>query len=134
MRQTLSNILKILDGQPKARRGQSMVEMALTAPFLIIMVLGLVELGFFANDYLILLDAIRSASRTAVNLDPTQWPYGEAHNQNRMDCDTDNHNPTAGVGNHIYLQYPGEKVNNPANAGVPYGQRADAAADGGYAI
>lgn len=88
MRQTLGNIVKILDGRPTARRGQSMVEMALTAPFLIIMILGLVEIGFFANDYLILLDAVRSGSRVAVNLDPTDWTYLDARNTERMDCDT----------------------------------------------
>jgi hypothetical protein len=65
-----------------------MVEMALTAPFLIVMILGLVEIGFFANDYLILLDAVRSGARVAVNLDPTDWTYNDARNAERMDCDT----------------------------------------------
>src|SRR5215475_6139911 len=98
MRQTLSKIVKILDGQPTGKRGQSLVEMALTTPMLILMILGLVELGFFANDYLILLDAIRSASRFAVNLSPADtWNYPDAHNQNRMDCDTDRHGAIGGT-------------------------------------
>src|SRR5215475_11401753 len=97
MRQTLSKIVKILDGQPRGKRGQSLVEMALTTPLLILMVLSMVEIGFFANDYLILLDAIRSASRVAVNVDATSWNYPDAHNQNRMDCDTDAHNSIGGT-------------------------------------
>ncbi len=126
MRQTLSKLVKILDGQPSGKRGQSLVEMALTTPLLILMVLSLVELGFFANDYLILLDAIRSGSRFAVNLDPTSWPYGDAHNQNRMDCDTDNHN-TVGPGTpnkSTWNQYPNEGIINPSSANAPYGQRS----------
>src|SRR5258707_2478164 len=125
MRQTLSKIIKILDGQPTGKRGQSMVEMALTRPLLILMILGFVEIGFFANDYLILLDAIRSASRYAVNLDPTTWPYPEAHNVNRMDCDVDANAP---AGSSIYSQYPGEKLYDPSSPDGPYGQRADPAA------
>ncbi|HVO41402.1 MAG TPA: TadE family protein [Aggregatilineales bacterium] len=73
MRRTLRKIVMILDGQPRGRRGQSFVEMALTAPFLILMIVGLTEIGFMANNYLILMDAVREAGRKAVNLFPAKW-------------------------------------------------------------
>jgi len=63
--------------------------MALTTPLLIMMVLGLTEVGFLANNYLILMDAVRAGGRVAVNLDPTNWAYGQARNQQRLDRDTD---------------------------------------------
>src|SRR5438105_1194088 len=98
MRQTVEifgKITRILDGQPTGKHGQSLVEMALTAPILVVLILGLVEIGFLANDYMVLLDAVRAAGRAAVNLDPTGFPAWHnasndkdgARNQQRMDCD-----------------------------------------------
>jgi Flp pilus assembly protein TadG len=87
MRRTLDKVLKILDGQPTGKRGQSFVEMAFTTPFLIFMVMGAVEIGFAANNFLILQDAVREAGRQAVNLDPTTWGDNESRNQESMDCD-----------------------------------------------
>jgi len=96
MRQTLHKIVSILDGQPTGVRGQSLVEMTITFPLLILMVLSLVEVGFVANNYLILMDVVRAAGRAAVttNPDSTQWPDNETRSYNRMDCDqpeTGNH-------------------------------------------
>ncbi len=87
MRRVLRKVVNVLDGQPTAMRGQSLVEMAFTFPILILMVLSLVEVGFLANNYLILMDAVRAAGRAAVNMDPTGWNELDTRNQNRMDCD-----------------------------------------------
>src|SRR5262245_48076241 len=84
MRQAVKKAVNVLDGKP----GQSLVEMAFTFPLLILMVLSLVEVGFLANNYLILMDAVRAAGRSAVNLDPTAWNEAFTRNQNHMDCDT----------------------------------------------
>jgi hypothetical protein len=105
MRQTLRKIVTILDGKPKGRRGQSLFEMTVIAPLLIGMILGLTEIAFLANNYLILMDAVREAGRKAVNLFPTKWdPYvpdtintppqndyydtADDRNYDRTDCDT----------------------------------------------
>ncbi len=98
MHQTLRKIVDGLDGKPANTRGQSLVEMTVTFPLLILMVLGLVEVGFLANNYMILMDVVRGAGRDAVNLNPLGWPgpgspngwvNGEARDFQRMDCDTD---------------------------------------------
>jgi hypothetical protein len=47
----------------KRRRGQSLVEFALMAPILLIILSGLFEFGFIFNHYLAVLDAARNASR-----------------------------------------------------------------------
>lgn len=64
-----------------------MVELALTAPMLILMIIAMAEVGFAANNFLILGDVVRSAGRIAVNLSVTDWPYNQARNYNRLDCD-----------------------------------------------
>jgi hypothetical protein len=54
----------------RARRGQSLVEFTLLLPVLLIMISGLVELGFMLNYYLDLIDAAREATRWAASDDP----------------------------------------------------------------
>jgi hypothetical protein len=95
MKVTVQKVTQLLDGQPTMKKGQSLVEMALISPLLILMVLGLVEIGFLANYYMVLLDAVRTGGRAAVNLDPLSFPAWDtanndgARNQQRMDCDKD---------------------------------------------
>jgi len=99
MQHTVQNaarkIVSVLDGQPTGMKGQSLLEMAFTFPILILMVLSLVEVGFAANNYLILMDVVRGAGRAAVNLDPIYWDSTKpnrgsysARSYQRMDCDT----------------------------------------------
>ena len=45
--------------------GQSMVELALLFPVLLILLSGLVEFGFILNEYLSVMDAARNAARFA---------------------------------------------------------------------
>ncbi|MBK8021338.1 MAG: pilus assembly protein [Chloroflexi bacterium] len=82
MRAILKKILQILDGTPavygKRQAGQSMVELALVTPLLIILLAGLVEIGWFANNYLIILDVTRAGARRATALVDQQSPVSES--------------------------------------------------------
>lgn len=89
MPKLLRTVTNILDGKPTGTRGQSLVELTLTIPILLIMILGMTEIAFLANNYLTLMDATREAARFGVTRNPTTWPVGEARNFQRMDCDTD---------------------------------------------
>lgn len=85
MRDRLRHLLALLDG--RNTRGQSLVELTLTMPILLIMLLGLTEIGWYANNYLTLLDVVREAGRYGATLDPLSWPDGEELKYHRMDCD-----------------------------------------------
>src|SRR5688572_29816950 len=69
MRRFIQNLLKILDGSPGAlggyQRGQSLVELGLITPLLIVMVAGIIEIGWYANHVLILLEVTRVGARQA---------------------------------------------------------------------
>ncbi len=81
MRRLMHKIIQLLDGTPavygKRQAGQSLVEMALITPILIIMLMGMVEIGWFANNYLTLLDVARAGARRAAVLQeqfsPLEW-------------------------------------------------------------
>ena len=62
----------IPDGRDRAHKskGQSLVEVAIAFPFIIMLFSGLVEFGFALNYYLSLVDATREAARTFSNFDP----------------------------------------------------------------
>ena len=49
--------------QSRGERGQSMVEMALAFPILLLVLAGALEVGKYFNDYLTLLDSTREAAR-----------------------------------------------------------------------
>lgn len=53
------------------RSGQSMLEMAMFLPILLLLIAGMVEVGAYANDYLTLLNAGREGARFGVDLDPS---------------------------------------------------------------
>jgi len=50
----------------KNQKGQSMVEMALILPILILLIFGIMEFGRIFNAYLIVTNAAREGARTAV--------------------------------------------------------------------
>ena len=56
--------------QRKKTRGQSLVEIALTFPVLLLLLSGMVEFGFMLNYYLSLTDATRETARFFSNFDP----------------------------------------------------------------
>jgi|FLYN01.1.fsa_nt_gi hypothetical protein len=90
MRKLIQNILHILDGTPavygKRSSGQSLVELALITPILIVLIMGLVEVGYFANNYLILLETSRVGARRGTtlsgNLGPMEWNYAASVHYN----------------------------------------------------
>jgi hypothetical protein len=83
MRKLINTIIQILDGTPtvygkgQLSRGQSVAELALVTPILIVLLMGLAEIGWFANNYLILLETTRVGARygTVQNGDtsPLSW-------------------------------------------------------------
>ncbi|MBZ0300120.1 MAG: pilus assembly protein [Anaerolineae bacterium] len=81
MRKVLKRILEILDGTPavygKKQRGQSVLELALVSPLLVILLAGMVEIGWFARNYLILLEVTRVGARTGTvqqnETSPVNW-------------------------------------------------------------
>lgn len=86
----VQNVVRILDSQPSQikphTRGQSLVELAITAPLLFMMVVSMAEIGFAANNYLILLDAVRIGARWAVSADPIAWNDEDTRNYLRTAC------------------------------------------------
>jgi hypothetical protein len=71
----------------RGRGGQSLVELTLTMPILLLMLFGLIEIGWYANSYLILLDASREAGRYGANLSPgDQWQFGWSDRVDRHNC------------------------------------------------
>ncbi|MBN1285642.1 MAG: pilus assembly protein [Anaerolineae bacterium] len=74
-----------LDG--RSRRGQSLVELTLTLPILLLLLFGMIEIGWYANNYLVLLDASREAGRYGATGDPVQqWQIGLSNEPFRHDC------------------------------------------------
>jgi hypothetical protein len=69
MRHIIRKIVSILDGTPaeygERRKGQSLIEMAFITPILVLMVMGMVEIGWFANNYLNLLESAKVGARRA---------------------------------------------------------------------
>lgn len=57
-------------GQRSRERGQSMVEMALSLPILLLILAGAVEVGMYYNTFLTLVDATREAARYSANQTP----------------------------------------------------------------
>jgi len=53
-------------------RGQSLVEITLFIPILILILVGFVEIGTFVNDYITITDTTRSAARYVSVQDPTE--------------------------------------------------------------
>lgn len=51
-------------------QGQSLVELALFFPMILVLLSGLIEFGFLLNDYLNLMDGPREGARMAVDMSP----------------------------------------------------------------
>jgi hypothetical protein len=84
MKQFLRTILRILDGSPSTskatrnrQRGQSMLELALITPLLATLVAGAVEVGWYTNHWLTLLEVTRVGARFGTSLtdslSPLEW-------------------------------------------------------------
>jgi hypothetical protein len=112
MRAVFKRIVAILDGTPTGNRGQSLVELTLTLPILMVMLLGLTEIGWYANNYLTLLDVVREAGRFGATKDPTLWADGEELNYSRLDCEEIST---------VYDKLPFENNTSPVGPGTEYG-------------
>jgi hypothetical protein len=81
MRNVIRRLIDILDGvpasTPRSQRGQSLVEMTLILPLLLIILLGVIEIGWFAQNILTLTEASRVGARRAPflngDLSPLAW-------------------------------------------------------------
>ncbi len=82
MKRLVHAVLRVLDGAPRpqsrgAQAGQSLLEMAFIIPLLAIMIAGIVEIGWFANRYLTLLEVTRVGARAGTVLtgefSPLSW-------------------------------------------------------------
>jgi len=89
MRAKFRSLLDILDGKPTGARGQSLVELTITLPVLLVMLMGLTEIGWFANNYLTLLDVVREGGRFGATGDPTTWNEIDTTNYSALDCEQD---------------------------------------------
>lgn len=81
MQKFFKQIINILDGVPAARgdrrKGQSLVELTFITPILLIMFVGLIEIGWFAQNYLNLIEAAKVGARRGPFMNgefsPQQW-------------------------------------------------------------
>jgi hypothetical protein len=83
----LRKFISWLNGRSASSRGQSLVELTVSLPLFLIMLLGLAEIGWYANNYLTLLDVVREAGRFGSTRDPMRWIDGEELSYSRMDCE-----------------------------------------------
>lgn len=118
MRRSVKKVLAVLDGQPTGMQGQAMVELVLTLPIFMIMLVGMAEIGWFANNYLILSDVVRSAGRYGSIREPFSYPDAQfVYNLNAHDCEI---STTPGTPNETYNFFAGQipSIENPP-AGLP---------------
>jgi hypothetical protein len=64
---TKRNLLSLREWLSKASRGQSMVEMAVLLPLLLMVLSAIVEFGFLINDFMTMQDSVRNAARFGVD-------------------------------------------------------------------
>lgn len=78
MRKVFKKLLEILDDTPavygKRQRGQSVLELALVSPLIVILLAGLAEIGWFAQNYLTIMEVTRVGARTGTVQDGATHP------------------------------------------------------------
>ena len=72
--QMIQLLKRLLNSSRHNERGQSMVEMALALPILLLVLAGTVEVGWYYNTNITVVDASREAARRSANnsIDPTR--------------------------------------------------------------
>jgi hypothetical protein len=107
MRKLVRKIVEILDGTPASygkdrSRGQSVVEMTLVTPLLIILIIGIVEIGWYASNYLTLLEVTRLGARRGAVLQgdysPLNWNETLSYHPDLPFTDPNWPNPDRGEG------------------------------------
>jgi Flp pilus assembly protein TadG len=121
--------------QPQVRAGQSLVEFALTAPLLVAIVLGIVELGIVFSIYVGLTNSAREAARAAsVYRYPDETPLSTDYTAvNTIDAGrlglftstlTETMNPIVAADPFTvtvaYLPAPGAEYTTPSGASAAY--------------
>ena len=134
--QVIQALLAVLDSKPAAmnakkeqgqkRRGlsgQSLVELALTTPILFLMIVSTVEVGLLANNYLILLDAVREGARFAVSQSPLTWDDAKStRNYYRTACySTKNDGSGNSIPNGYFDMIVGQGLSSPHGPASSYG-------------
>lgn len=86
MGKLFKKVLEILDGtpaeysKPQKQRGQSLVELALVTPLLLILIAGLAEVGWYARNYLDIMEITRVGARLGTvqqnETSPLFWDNG----------------------------------------------------------
>jgi len=123
MRKLLRKLLEILDGTPavygKKQRGQSVVELALVSPLLVILIAGLAEIGYFARNYIIVMEVARVGARTGSVQDgersPLRWDNvgsvaRSAPPASAPTADKNAYNEWMGTYRYCGSDYPGTKI------------------------
>ncbi len=123
MRKLLRKLLEILDGTPavygKKQRGQSVVELALVSPLLVILIAGLAEIGYFARNYIIVMEVARVGARTGSVQDgersPLRWDNAgsiarSAPPADAPTADKNAYNDWMGTFRYCGSDYPGTKI------------------------
>jgi len=64
--------VKVLQEQLRSERGQSLTEITLFVPILLLMIVGFVEIGVYINAYINTVDATRAAARYVAPQDPLE--------------------------------------------------------------
>ena len=64
--------VEVFRGQPYSERGQSLTEIALFVPILLLMLVGFIEIGVYINAYITTVDATRAAARYVAAQDPIE--------------------------------------------------------------
>lgn len=123
MRKLLRKLLEILDGTPavygKKQRGQSVVELALVSPLLVILIAALAEIGYFARNYIIIMEVARVGARTGSVQDgersPLRWDNAGSIVRSRPaadapQADKNAYNDWIGTYRYCGSDYPGTRI------------------------
>ena len=99
----LTNLMR----KRRDQEGQALVEFALVLPFLLMIVIGIIQFGILFNNYLTLTDAVRAGARQAAVLrtDPAPEAKAEARvrqsadrlDQNALEVEVEPYDPLTGT-------------------------------------
>jgi Flp pilus assembly protein TadG len=96
------------------KQGQSMVELALTLPLLVVLFVGLVEVAFIARTYLVLLEASREGARLGAR-GSANFDDSEIGTLTEQDLSREGYTTARGLQDIIIVRAdigPGKKINS----------------------
>jgi hypothetical protein len=115
-----------VDGQPREKRadGQSMVEMALILPFLLFLVLGIIDMGWYIFGYATVYQAARNGAEKAAEIPPYPNKVSPTLNGSDLCVSTIMSATLAGVPNIFFSDMTSNTNGNTFSISYPTGQRA----------